>query len=94
MQSPLVWNRLSFTLSSVYHCLFKFNRPSKFRDEGQQGRGTSHQPSGTGTQDPKRNVQGRRPAPAAFVAWDAGNSTGFDADTSKVENNNLINGIM
>ena len=63
---------------------FKFYRPSKLRDEVEQGRGPLEQPGGTGTQQPESNVQGQRPAPASFIAWDAGNSTGFDADTSKV----------
>jgi len=67
-----------------YHIFFLLYRPSKFRDDAQLGRETFPLPSKTGTQDPKRNTQGRRAAPADFVTWGAGNSTGFDADTSKV----------
>ena len=62
---------------------FLLYRLIKFRDDAQLGRET-FQPPTTGGQDPKRTVQGRRVAPADFVTWDTGNSTGFAADTSKV----------
>ena len=65
---------------------FVLYRPSQFRDDAQLSREMSQLPSAAGTLHVghKRNAQGRRSAAADFVTWDAGNSTGFDADTSKV----------
>lgn len=63
---------------------FGLYRPSQFRDDAHLSREMSQLPSAAGTLGPKRNAQGRRAGAADFVAWDAGNSTGFDADTSKV----------
>lgn len=60
------------------------SRPSQFRDDTQLSREMSQLPSAAGSLGPKRNAQGRRAGAADFVAWDAGNSTGFDADTSKL----------
>ena len=74
-----------FRLSDTTMChFFLLYRPSKFRDDAEVGRETSQLPSAAGTQGLKRNAEGRGTSPADFVTWDAGNSTGFDADTSKV----------
>lgn len=65
---------------------FVLYRPSQFRDDAQLSREMSQLPSAAGTVGSKRkfNDEGRRAAAADFGTWDAGNSTGFDADTSKV----------
>ena len=74
----LIQYKMGYKISWLYNHHVPFivlYRQSKFRDGAELSREMSQLPGA---------AEGRRATAADFVTWDAGNSTGFDADTSKV----------
>ena len=75
--------RINIILIFFFHI---FYRPGRFREETQR-EGLSQQSGGRGTLDRNgKEKKQRKSPPTVSVAWNPGNSTGFDADTSKVGN--------